>query len=150
MGVQLACEDGSMDEIRTRSWVTSGSSSTTRMRFRDSAFGRLFRILEDNDFDAWAVNDPLKVRARAVEIRPDLIILDCDMPKLLGPEVSVVLKGTAETCNIPVIFLSGMTDEDHHAIGALSGAAAYLEKPLDQSRLIETIRALLRRHDPPR
>ncbi len=110
----------------------------------------LIRILKGNGFEAWAANNPLETLERAKAIRPDLILLDFDMPKLLGPEVSVVLKSSSETRDIPIVFLSGMTDEDHHAIGALSGAAAYLAKPIDQVKLIETIRAVLGSHHPPR
>lgn len=101
------------------------------------------RILEEHGFDACAVNDQLLVCEQAAEIRPDLIILDFDMPKLLGTELAMLLKKGPETCNIPLIFLSAMTDPDHHAIGLFSGAAAYLDKPLDVAKLIGTIHSIL-------
>jgi two-component system phosphate regulon response regulator PhoB len=103
----------------------------------------IVRILENAGFDARYVNDPLKAVDRAVEILPDLILLDFDMPKLLGPELSALLKRALKPRNVPIVFLSGMTDEDHRAIASLSGAVAYLDKPLDADKLIETIRSLL-------
>jgi DNA-binding response OmpR family regulator len=109
----------------------------------------LSRILAQNGFDVWAVIDPLKVLEQAAGFRPDLIILDFDMPKLLGPELSTLLRGRAETREVPIVFLSGMTDQDHHEIGTFSGGAAYLDKPLDVVKLLETIHALLGRPEPP-
>jgi twitching motility two-component system response regulator PilH len=103
----------------------------------------VIRILEQNGFSASAVTDPLHAPQRAAEFRPDLIILDFNMPKLVGPELAVLLKSRSETKNTPVIFLSGMTDEDHQELGRFSGASAYLEKPIDPVRLLETIRSLL-------
>ena len=67
--------------------------------------------------------------------------MDFVMPQLLGPEVSLLLKTNPATRHIPVIFLSGMTDEDHRIIAAMSGGAAYLEKPVDHQELLDTIRA---------
>jgi two-component system phosphate regulon response regulator PhoB len=104
--------------------------------------GVVVEILKKNGFDAWDTNDPLEVPQRSSEIRPDLIILDYEMPNLQGPELSVLLKSRPETRSIPVLFLSGMTDRESHEAGTFTGAAAYLDKPLDENKLIETIRAL--------
>lgn len=103
----------------------------------------LVRILEDGGYEARYVNDPLKAVDRAAEMLPDLILMDFDMPRLLGPELTARLKSALEPRNVPVVFLSGMTDGDHRAIAAFSGAVAYLDKPLDASKLIRTICGLL-------
>jgi twitching motility two-component system response regulator PilH len=104
--------------------------------------GVVVDILKKNGFDAWDINDPLEVPQRSAELHPDLIILDYEMPNLQGPELSVLLKSRTETRAIPTVFLSGMTDPDSHETGAFTGAAAYLDKPLDEIKLIATIRAL--------
>ena len=109
----------------------------------ESVARAVVETLKAHGFDASAVNDPTEVPQRVAEFHPNLIILDFDMPKLLGPDLAVLLKSRSETREIPVVFLSGMTDEDHHTIGTFSGAAAYLDKPVDPPKLIETIRALL-------
>ena len=103
----------------------------------------LTKVLSGHGFEAWPVNDPLNVLRRAAEFHPDLVILDFIMPQLLGSEVAVQLKSYKTTQNVPVIFLSGMTDEDHRLIATFSGAAAYLEKPIDPRKLIEAIRTQL-------
>jgi twitching motility two-component system response regulator PilG len=103
----------------------------------------LVELLNGHGFEAHAVNNPLRALDRALEVRPDLIILDFFMPKLLGPEVSQLLKSSPATRPIPVIFLSGMTDEDHRLIAEMSGGAAYLEKPVVPQQLMAAIRAQL-------
>lgn len=105
----------------------------------------LSRILIDNGFEVWSVNRPNETLKRAREVRPDLIVLDFDMPPLLGTELALLLKGDPTTAKIPIIFLSGMADEDHRVIGESSGAAAYLSKPVPSETLIQTINSVLGR-----
>jgi formate hydrogenlyase transcriptional activator len=105
----------------------------------------LVELLNGHGYEAHPVNKPLKVLERALELRPDLIILDFVMPQLLGPEVAQLLKANPATRSIPVIFLSGMTDEDHRMIAALSGGSGYLEKPVDHQELLETIRDIFKK-----
>ena len=102
------------------------------------------RLLQEKGFHAWSVYDPTEAPQRAAEIRPDLVIVDFNMPKLIGPELAILLKSRAETAKAPILFLSGMIDEDHREIGKYSGGAAYLEKPVDPEKLISTIRGLLK------
>lgn len=104
----------------------------------------LVRTLEESGFAAWAVNHPLEEASRrAIEIAPDLVIVDFDMPKLLGSELSMLLKRDPGLRDVPILFLSGMADADHRLIAHLSGAAAYLEKPIDPVKLVQKIRELL-------
>ncbi len=103
----------------------------------------LIGILRRHGFEAWSERDPRKALARARELRPDLLILDFSMPSLLGPELASVLKQDPETFGIPIVFLSGMADEDHRVIGSASGGVAYLGKPVDEGLLLATITQVL-------
>jgi CheY-like chemotaxis protein len=103
----------------------------------------LTRLLDENGFEALGINDPRKVHGQALSLRPDLIIVDFDMRKLSGPELAAMLKANPVTRPIPILFLSGMADEDHRLIAKSSGAAGYLDKPVDVARLIQTIEGLL-------
>lgn len=51
----------------------------------------------------------LKILARA---KPDLILLDYEMPEMNGPQVLEALRGNPETANIPVMFLTAKNDAD--------------------------------------
>lgn len=102
----------------------------------------LLHVLAHHGFDAWMVNDSSHVVREAEHRKPDLIILDYDMPNLLGSEVSILLRNGSQTKDIPIIFLSGMTDEDTRTIISASGAASLLAKPFIEAELIQAIRRL--------
>jgi DNA-binding response OmpR family regulator len=57
--------------------------------------------LTRNGFDGWAIHDPLEVPVRSAEIRPDLLILDNELPALQGPELAVLLKSRKEKTGFP-------------------------------------------------
>jgi len=67
---------------------------------------------------------------------PVLILLDIDMPGMDGYETIKVLKLNQETKDIPVIFLTGMTDSREEEKGRSLGAVEYVTKPFDPQALI--------------
>lgn len=60
---------------------------------------------------------------------PDLILLDVSMPEMDGYEVCGILKVTPEIRDIPVIFLTGMTEAEDETRGFEVGAVDYIHKP---------------------
>ena len=73
---------------------------------------------------------------------PDLILLDIEMPDVSGFEVCRALKGEALTADIPVIFLTGMTDAQAQVEGLQLGAVDYVMKPIN----VAVLRARVRMH----
>lgn len=67
--------------------------------------------------------------------RPDLILLDIEMPEMNGFEVCSFLKQEAETKDIPIIFLTGRDDKQDTVRGFELGAADYITKPYDPAEL---------------
>src|SRR5579863_7846687 len=82
---------------------------------------------------------------KAIEQRPDLILLDMDLPVLSGWEVVRRLKRDPATRTIPVIALTShaMTGSREKALAA--GCDEYESKPIDFDRLVESVRRLLDR-----
>lgn len=74
---------------------------------------------------------------------PDLVILDVVMPEMDGFEVCRALRGDPATAAIPVIFLTGNTDEAERREALALGAVAYLSKPVDAEDLQARIAACL-------
>ncbi|MDR2581662.1 MAG: diguanylate cyclase [Fibromonadaceae bacterium] len=71
-------------------------------------------------------NDAIEV---AVKHLPDVILLDIVMPEINGYEVIDILKKTEKTCDIPIIFVTGMNDVQDEERGLALGAADYISKP---------------------
>ena len=70
---------------------------------------------------------------------PALILLDIDMPEMDGYEAIKILKSKPETKDIPVIFLTGMTDSANEDKGYALGAVDFITKPFDPPSLISCI-----------
>jgi chemosensory pili system protein ChpA (sensor histidine kinase/response regulator) len=71
------------------------------------------------------------------ESKPDLAIVDIDMPYLSGDEFVAALRSDGATRDIPVIFLSSREDLADHA--KLLNAVAYLPKPVRADRLLDVV-----------
>ena len=82
---------------------------------------------------------------RLAASRPDLIVLDVELPDLSGREVCRRLKATTDTAAIPVLMLSGVFRDVTDRTQALEdGSDAYLTKPVAARELLAMARALLR------
>ena len=77
---------------------------------------------------------------QAVEISPDLILLDIMMPEMDGFAVIKGLKGEKATADIPVVFLSAKVDTAEKVKGLELGASDFINKPFDRAELIARIR----------
>ena len=73
------------------------------------------------------------------EERPDVAILDVNMPKMSGLEVLEALKSDAETSNVPVIMLTATSQALTKKEAIEGGAAAFLTKPFSPTALLSTI-----------
>jgi two-component system, cell cycle response regulator len=76
--------------------------------------------------------------------KPDLILLDIDMPDMSGFEVCRALKADVDLCMIPVLFLSGSRGIEDRVKGLDLGAVDYVTKPFDSFELRARVRAALR------
>jgi general secretion pathway protein E len=75
-------------------------------------------------------------------VRPDLILLDVNMPEMDGYEVCALLQRDPQTAFIPVIFCTALSDEQNKSRALAVGAADYLVKPVRR----ETLLAIVRTH----
>ncbi|PKM95237.1 MAG: hypothetical protein CVU84_06025 [Firmicutes bacterium HGW-Firmicutes-1] len=81
----------------------------------------------------------------AIEVNPDVILLDIIMPVMDGFETCRRLKLDSWVSEIPVVFLTAIKQDKESRILALEcGAEAFLAKPIDESELTAQIRAMLK------
>ena len=73
---------------------------------------------------------------RVQESRPDLILLDILMPGMDGFEVCELLKSDDSTKDIPVVFVSSMTDIESKVKGFKIGAVDYINKPFQHAEIL--------------
>ena len=70
---------------------------------------------------------------------PDLILLDVMMPDLDGFEVCEKLKANKKTQDIPIIFMTALSDTNSKVKGFKAGAADYITKPIQQDELLARV-----------
>ncbi|MDD2702546.1 MAG: response regulator [Candidatus Omnitrophica bacterium] len=76
--------------------------------------------------------------------KPDLILLDINMPDMNGGEVGEILKSDPRTKDIPVIFLTGLlTKQEEESRGNMIGGNYFVAKPYNLQALLEEIRTHL-------
>ena len=72
-------------------------------------------------------------------VKPDIILLDVDMPDINGYEAAGMLKRDEATKDIPIIFLSGRVDPKSEIFGLNMGALDYIHKPFVSELLLKRI-----------
>jgi DNA-binding response OmpR family regulator len=83
---------------------------------------------------------------KALEINPDLILMDVRMPKMTGYEACEVLKAEEKTKDILVVFLSAKGQESEVSAGLEIGAEQYLLKPFAPDELSDRVTAILEKY----
>ncbi len=83
------------------------------------------------------------LQAAASEPRPDLILLDVDMPVMDGYQVLRHLRANPATADIPVIFVTAAVESGDEERGLALGAADYITKPIRPSVVLARVKAQL-------
>ncbi len=100
-------------------------------------------VVENEGYRAITAADGESGLQRALEEKPDLILLDVMMPKLDGYEVCAELRRLANPVPILMLTAKGMVED--RVSGLDAGADDYLVKPFSTEELLARVRALLRR-----
>ncbi len=80
---------------------------------------------------------------KAIETRPDLVLLDLILPKLDGFEVCRRIKADPKTKEIPVIILTAIGKKNAEAECRMCGADSFLKKPYDSAVLMAEIKKFI-------
>jgi two-component system cell cycle response regulator DivK len=118
--------------------------------------GKTVLYVEDNEFNRKIVRQLLAATtyrlleatdgeqgvATALEARPDLILMDIQLPRLSGLDATHQLRQDPRTARIPIIAVTSfaLSGDEQKALEA--GASAYLAKPYSPRQLLELIREL--------
>jgi CheY-like chemotaxis protein len=80
---------------------------------------------------------------KAMEERPDLILMDVVMPKMTGFEACRALRARPETKGIPVILVTTRGEQENIEAGFASGCNDYVTKPIHGPELLSKVRNLI-------
>ena len=103
----------------------------------------LLDMLHDRAFNLHIAFDGRDGIEKAELLLPDLILLDVTLPQLDGFAGCRLLKSSARTRRIPVIFLTASTDINHRIEGFTAGAVDYITKPFHPEEVIARVQVHL-------
>jgi PAS domain S-box-containing protein len=96
-------------------------------------------VLEERHYTIIVAEDSESGLKRAHYARPDLILLDILLPKIDGYETCRRLKAVESTREIPVIFMTALTETEHKIKGFAAGAVDYITKPVQREELLARV-----------
>ena len=102
--------------------------------------------LEHAGFTVVVAHDGKAALATARAEKPDLVVLDLGLPELDGLDVARRLRGES---NVPIVMLTGRSEESDKLVGLELGADDYVTKPFSPKELVARVRAVLRRTERP-
>ena len=101
--------------------------------------------LEREGFKVFTSADGEEGYNLALQIRPELILLDLMLPSLDGLSLCRKLRAHVDTNEIPIVMLTAKGEESDVVVGLEMGADDYVPKPFSPRELVARIRAVLRR-----
>lgn len=104
---------------------------------------QVLRYVLQSDYRLFFANSGERALAIAREQVPDLVLLDVMMPQMDGHAVCAALKADPATAQIPVIFITALTDSDDEAYGLSLGAVDYITKPISPPVVCARVRTHL-------
>ena len=119
--------------------------------------GKTILYVEDNEMNRKIVRDLLKRTkyslveafdgeagvAKALEIKPDLVLMDVQLPKMSGIDATRQLRAAPETAATPILVITSFALSGDEQKAKDAGATGYLAKPYSPMDLLGRIRSLL-------
>ena len=99
----------------------------------------LHDALDESGYTVLVATNGESALQRAVQALPDVVLLDAVMPGMDGFEVARRLKAHAATAQIPIIFMTGLTETEHVVAAFAAGGVDYVTKPIRPREVLARI-----------
>jgi chemosensory pili system protein ChpA (sensor histidine kinase/response regulator) len=104
-----------------------------------SARRSLAQFMQDSGFNVRTARDGLE----AIEVlqgkRPDLLLVDLEMPRMNGLELTSHVRARSDTKHLPIIMITSRSTQKHRTQAESAGVDAYMTKPFAEEQLLEHI-----------
>jgi two-component system alkaline phosphatase synthesis response regulator PhoP len=94
-------------------------------------------------FEVIAAVDGQDALEKAIQVKPDLIMMDVRMPRMTGYEACARMKEIDELKDVPVVILSAKGQESEIQTGLNAGAYEYILKPFAPDELIQRVKKIV-------
>jgi chemotaxis protein histidine kinase CheA/ActR/RegA family two-component response regulator len=103
----------------------------------------LTQLLEDDGYQVTTAKDGIEALECFAREMPAAVLVDLEMPRMNGLELTQRLRGSDATRHLPVIMVTSRTSDKHRAQAQLAGVDVYLTKPYREGDLLARLRSML-------
>ena len=111
-----------------------------------SARRSLAEYVKDLGFEVLTAKDGLEAIEVIESCCPDILLIDFEMPRMNGVELTSHIRADNKTRNIPIIMITSRATEKHQSMATSAGVDIYLTKPFSEDVLMEHINDLYHKH----
>ena len=101
------------------------------------------RLLERNGYEVLMAKDGVDALRQLQDTRPDIMLVDIEMPRMDGFDLTRNIRSGSSTREIPIIMITSRTAEKHRSLAFEIGVNEYLGKPYQEEELLGHIKRLL-------
>jgi len=101
------------------------------------------RLMKRHNYEALTAKDGMDALTVMLEIIPDIILLDVEMPRMDGYELATAVRSDPRLKQIPIIMITSRTGDKHRDRALSIGVNMYMGKPFQEHELLENIQSLL-------
>jgi chemosensory pili system protein ChpA (sensor histidine kinase/response regulator) len=105
------------------------------------------RLLERNGMRVVTAKDGVEAVSVLQDLKPDVILLDIEMPRMDGYEVAAHVRNEPRLRDVPIVMVTSRVSEKHRARAIELGVNDYLGKPYQESQLLDAIEPLVNRRN---
>ena len=98
------------------------------------------RLLERQGWEVLLAKDGVDALRQLQDAKPDVMLVDIEMPRMDGFDLTRNLRGSRATANIPIIMITSRTAEKHRSMAFELGVNEYLGKPYQEDELVALIK----------
>jgi chemosensory pili system protein ChpA (sensor histidine kinase/response regulator) len=110
-----------------------------------SARRALAQVLQDAGYQVRMAKDGLEAAGIIEKRRPDIMLVDLEMPRMNGVELTSHVRANPHTRDLPIIMVTSRSTEKHRNLAEAAGADVYLTKPFSEDQLLKHVHDLLER-----
>jgi chemosensory pili system protein ChpA (sensor histidine kinase/response regulator) len=103
------------------------------------------QLLSDSGYQVRLARDGLEAVAMIEANKPDLLLVDLEMPRMNGMELTAHVRNRSETRALPVIMITSRSTEKHRKQAETAGVSHYMTKPFTDEVLLAQMDSLLKR-----
>jgi chemotaxis protein histidine kinase CheA/ActR/RegA family two-component response regulator len=104
----------------------------------------LEQLMRDNGFDVLLARDGLEALALIKATKPDVMLLDLEMPRMNGLELTSFARKEMNYADVPIIMITSRTSEKHRQLAVDAGVNEVLSKPYSEDTLVKMVQDYLK------